>query len=54
MVTVSDDAKPKMLKKQGKAELSRRKVCKSLPDEKCDLTQADAVSAFVTDLRIKV
>lgn len=33
VVTVSDDAKPKMLKKQRKAELSRRTVCKSLPDE---------------------
>ena len=34
VVTVSNDAKPKMLKKQRKAELSRRTVCKSLPDEK--------------------
>ena len=34
IVTVSDDAKPKMLKKQRKAELSKRTVCKSLPDEK--------------------
>ena len=34
VVTVSDDAKPKMLKKQRKAELSKRTVCKSLPDEK--------------------
>lgn len=33
-VRVSDDAKPKMLKKQRKAELSRRTVCKSLPDER--------------------
>ena len=31
VVTVSNDAKPKMLKKQRKAELSRRTVCKSLP-----------------------
>lgn len=34
VVTVSNDAKPKMLKKQRKAELSRRTVCKSLPDER--------------------
>lgn len=34
VVTVSNDAKPKMLKKQRKAEYSRRTVCKSLPDEK--------------------
>lgn len=34
VITVSDDTKPKMLKKQRKAELSRRTVCKSLPDEK--------------------
>jgi len=33
-VRVSDDAKPKMLKKQRKAELSRRTVCKSLPAER--------------------
>jgi len=31
-VTVSNDAKPKIPKKQRKAELSRRTVCKSLPD----------------------
>lgn len=34
VVTVSNDDKQKMLKKQRKAELSRRTVCKSLPDEK--------------------
>ena len=34
VVTVSDEAKPKMLKMQRKAESSRRTVCKSLPDEK--------------------
>ncbi len=32
-ITVSDDAKLKILKKQRKAELSRRMVCKSLPAE---------------------
>lgn len=31
---MSDDAKQKMQKKQRKAELSRRMVCKSLPDER--------------------
>lgn len=34
VVTVSNDAKPKMLKKQRKAELSRKTVAKSLPDKK--------------------
>lgn len=34
VVTVSNDAKPKMPKKQRNAELSRRTVCKSLPDER--------------------
>ena len=34
VVTVSNDAKPRKLKKQRKAEYSRRTVCKSLPDEK--------------------
>lgn len=31
VVTVSDEVKPKKRKMQGKAEYSRRTVCKSLP-----------------------
>lgn len=31
VVTVSDEVKPKKQKMQGKAEYSRRTVCKSLP-----------------------
>jgi len=34
VVTVSNDDKPKMLKKQRNAEYSRRTVAKSLPDWK--------------------